>query len=303
MTTTKNPFRFYVYAYLRSKDSITGKKGTPYYIGKGCGNRAFRKHKNIPLPKDKTNIIIISGNLSEDASFALEIEMISKYGRINDGTGILRNITCGGEGTSGRVTSRNIITGEIKNVSSEEFYANDTLVSTTLGMTHSIETRMKMRKPKSEQGKSNMRGLERTAEHIENLRISRLENKIINRVCDIETRIEYETSTFLLINTLATIVGDTGKTVKELQTEKATQTKIKNGSCFGNKNPAAKHIHIYDNLNILRFVCCGNFGKVCLENNLPERALSNSYRNSGKPVKLTPGFVGWYSVIIPKSSV
>jgi hypothetical protein len=256
MTTTKNPFRFYVYAYLRSKDSITGKKGTPYYIGKGCGNRAFRKHKNIPLPKDKTNIIIISGNLSEDASFALEIEMISKYGRINDGTGILRNITCGGEGTSGRVTSRNLITGEIKNVSSEEFYANDTLVSTTLGMTHSIET-----------------------------------------------RIEYETSTFLLINTLATIVGDTGKTVKELQTEKATQTKIKNGSCFGNKNPAAKHIHIYDNLNILRFVCCGNFGKVCLENNLPERALSNSYRNSGKPVKLTPGFVGWYSVIIPKSSV
>jgi hypothetical protein len=26
---------FYIYAYIRSKDSITAEAGTPYYIGKG----------------------------------------------------------------------------------------------------------------------------------------------------------------------------------------------------------------------------------------------------------------------------
>ena len=35
MKKTKDPFRFYVYAYLRDKDSATAKIRTPYYIGKG----------------------------------------------------------------------------------------------------------------------------------------------------------------------------------------------------------------------------------------------------------------------------
>jgi hypothetical protein len=32
---TKDPRRFYVYAFLREKDSARGKRMSPYYIGKG----------------------------------------------------------------------------------------------------------------------------------------------------------------------------------------------------------------------------------------------------------------------------
>ena len=90
---------FYVYAYLRNKDSTTGKTGTPYYIGKGTGNRAYVKHY-APLPKDKLNITFIKQHLTEQQAHNLEIELIAKYGRKDLGTGILHNRTNGGEGIS-----------------------------------------------------------------------------------------------------------------------------------------------------------------------------------------------------------
>lgn len=95
---------FYVYAYLRSKDSLTSKSGTPYYIGKGTGNRAYVKHY-APLPKDKSNITFIKQNLTEQQAHDLEIELIAKYGRKELGTGILHNRTNGGEGSSGAIRS------------------------------------------------------------------------------------------------------------------------------------------------------------------------------------------------------
>lgn len=89
---------YYVYAYLR-------KDGSPYYIGKGKDDRAWRHHKQdrIKTPKDKNRVVLLETNLSEVGAFALERRMIRWYGRKDLSNGILHNLTAGGEGGSGRV--------------------------------------------------------------------------------------------------------------------------------------------------------------------------------------------------------
>ena len=89
---------YYIYAYLR-------KDGSPYYIGKGSSRRAWAKHKGITVPTEKSRIIIMETNLSNIGALALERFYIRWYGRKNINTGILRNLTDGGEGTVGLVRS------------------------------------------------------------------------------------------------------------------------------------------------------------------------------------------------------
>ena len=92
---------FYVYLYLRKSTSIDGEAGTPYYVGKGSYKRAIQTHhKGISVPKDDSRIIIYADNLSEEDAFTLEIMLIARYGRIDLGTGILRNKEDGGPGSS-----------------------------------------------------------------------------------------------------------------------------------------------------------------------------------------------------------
>ena len=84
---------YYTYAWLR-------KDKTPYYIGKGQGNRAYWRHKKAVQPPSKDRILILKRGLTEEEAFKHEQYMIALYGRKEHG-GLLRNLTDGGEGTSG----------------------------------------------------------------------------------------------------------------------------------------------------------------------------------------------------------
>jgi hypothetical protein len=88
---------FYTYLWLRED-------GSPYYAGKGICDRGFRSHRHgkVRCPKDPASILVQEFPSEADA-FAAEKFLIAYYGRKDLGTGCLRNLTDGGEGSVGAV--------------------------------------------------------------------------------------------------------------------------------------------------------------------------------------------------------
>ncbi len=83
-----------------------------------------------------------------------------------------------------------------------------------------------------------------------------------------------------------------------------SETLLKNISTKSNVN----WIEIYDGDDILKFSCKGNFGRVCQENNLPQRVLKISYQKNGKKLyenkiaknKDWQKYKNWYAIKIEK---
>lgn len=105
---------FYVYLLL---DPTTCQ---PFYVGKGTGRRMYEHYRTRsrltnPLLKNKLSKLADSGlkpiyervliNATEDQCFVLERELIAKYGKKVDGSGILCNLTDGGEGNTASHTT------------------------------------------------------------------------------------------------------------------------------------------------------------------------------------------------------
>jgi hypothetical protein len=103
---------FYTYLWLREN-------GLPYYVGKARTlKRAYRRGSP---PKER---VILQEWETEREAFEAERFLIALFGRKDLGTGCLRNLTDGGEGTS--------------------------------GSKHSLQSRLKMKKPKSAETRRKM---------------------------------------------------------------------------------------------------------------------------------------------------
>ncbi len=79
---------FYTYLWLRED-------GSPYYVGKGTRQRAYKSMAGHRPPKDKSRIVLQHW-IDEETALAYELYQIDFWGRKDLGSGILRNLTDGG---------------------------------------------------------------------------------------------------------------------------------------------------------------------------------------------------------------
>lgn len=150
---------YYTYAYLR-------KDLSPYYVGKGKGNRILSDLRSIHKPTDISRIVFLRENMTEKESFNNEVEMIKLWGRKDLKTGMLRNKTDGGEGSSGgrrtKETRKLISLIRTGKKHTNETKAKMSLVRT--GEKRTDETKAKIRLATT--------GLKRTEKQKENMRLA-----------------------------------------------------------------------------------------------------------------------------------
>jgi len=179
---------FYTYLY---RDEA----GLPMYVGKGKGKRAWnhlRSKRTCPIQNKLRKLqreglspqpeFLITG-IDEEFALFVEEEFIRKYGRKDNGTGILLNLTDGGEGISGYRHSdetKQIISFHSKNITQE---TRDKISVGNLGKIMSKEaclkiSQSKLGKPRTQELKDKLRlanlGKKAKPETIEKQRVSML---------------------------------------------------------------------------------------------------------------------------------
>jgi hypothetical protein len=96
--------KYYVYAHYKPGSD------TPFYIGKGFGNRKNEKFGHTKwwhnvVKKHGYEIRMVAEHLTEEQALWLEVHQIAAWGRADLGKGPLVNLTNGGEGSSGVIMS------------------------------------------------------------------------------------------------------------------------------------------------------------------------------------------------------
>jgi len=147
---------FYVYYLIDPRNNL------PFYVGKGYDYRMYEhewctKRGKVPnnnkhlyykikqILKESVGIIYkkVLENVVEKMAFDRETNDIKKYGRRDNGTGILCNLTDGGEGTSGYITSEKSKRKRRRNMPDQSGKNNP-----MFGKYHSELTKRKMREKK-----------------------------------------------------------------------------------------------------------------------------------------------------------
>jgi hypothetical protein len=185
----------YVYRHIRLD------KNEPFYIGIGSKEnfyRAYEKRKRNKIWNDiasKTDyeVDILFDNIDWDEACKKEIEFIRIYGRINNKTGILSNLTDGGDGIYGAVRSlehrEKLRTANTGKVVSKE--TRQKLSQANLGKKQSEETRRK----RSE----SLKGRKLSKEHIEKVRMKNIGKKMsiesINKIIASKTGLKHSEET------------------------------------------------------------------------------------------------------------
>ena len=275
---------FYVYVYLDPRKPEYRVYGNyefdyePFYVGKGCNDRAYSHLKGNRYNRHFTNkinkirketgadpfIIKVHEGLTEDISFELEKELICVIGRHDQNLGPLCNHTDGGDGASGIIVNeetrqkRSYMLKEFYHTTEEGKIIRNKISNKLKGKIVSEETRKKM--SKAQKG-------HRVSEKTRQMAIKTHTGKIVSE----ETRKKRS-------NALK------GHIVTQEQIQKTKETCLKKRlEREANKLPKPpKWLITYPNGTTIKVV---NLNKFCKENGLLRQGLHNLTKGHGKTYK------------------